>query len=222
MDFFKLLQSLDELLYEIMSWLIFYPITLWRAVTRPRVMMDYANAELGDAAERQYTDTLNPPLFLIVTLLVSHAIELSTVGENAIVGKTTGLAALIDSDTNLMLLRIVMFSLFPLIMAAHLVRRQSIGLDRDTLRPPFYSQCYVTAPFALLLGIGSVLLQQPLLWVATAGLVLCGLALIWYGTLQIDWFARHLNVSRWRGFLHASLVMIESIAATLIVTFLFA
>jgi hypothetical protein len=40
MDFFKLLQSLDELLYEIMSWLIFYPITLWRAVTRPRVTMD--------------------------------------------------------------------------------------------------------------------------------------------------------------------------------------
>ena len=35
MNFLKLIQSLDELLYEIMSWLIFYPVTLWRALTRP-------------------------------------------------------------------------------------------------------------------------------------------------------------------------------------------
>lgn len=32
MDFMKWLNSLDELLYEVMSWLVFFPLTLWRAL----------------------------------------------------------------------------------------------------------------------------------------------------------------------------------------------
>jgi hypothetical protein len=47
MDFLKLIQSLDELLYEIMSWLIFYPVTLWRTLTKPLTMMTYSEVELG-------------------------------------------------------------------------------------------------------------------------------------------------------------------------------
>jgi len=39
MDFMRLLQSLEELLYELVSWLVFYPVTLWRTLTRPREMM---------------------------------------------------------------------------------------------------------------------------------------------------------------------------------------
>lgn len=73
MDFLKLIQSLDELLYEIMSWLIFYPVTLWRALTKPLKMMDYSEAELGDPADRQYSDTLSPPLFLLLTIALTHA-----------------------------------------------------------------------------------------------------------------------------------------------------
>ena len=77
MDFLKLIRQLDELLYEVMSWLVFYPVTLWRALRHPSKMMDYSDAELGDPAERQYTDTLSPPLFLLLTLVLSHALELS-------------------------------------------------------------------------------------------------------------------------------------------------
>jgi len=40
MGFFTLLKSLDELLYEVMSWLVFYPVTLWRPLARPQAMMN--------------------------------------------------------------------------------------------------------------------------------------------------------------------------------------
>ena len=53
MNFFNLLQSLDELLYEVMSWLVFYPITLWRTLVRPLKMMDYSDVEQGDASDQQ-------------------------------------------------------------------------------------------------------------------------------------------------------------------------
>jgi hypothetical protein len=61
MDFLKLIRSLDELLYEIMSWLIFYPVTLWRALTRPLKMMDYSDAEQGDAEDwADWSTTIRP------------------------------------------------------------------------------------------------------------------------------------------------------------------
>ena len=150
MDFLKLIQSLDELLYEIMSWLIFYPVTLWRTLTKPLTMMTYSEAELGDPAERQYTDTLSPPLFLLLTVALTHAAELSLVGQDQLVIDRTGLGAFVSDDSSLILARVAFFSIFPLIMAARMVRARHVKLDRVPLKPPFYSQCYVTAPFAMI------------------------------------------------------------------------
>ena len=43
MDFMKLIESLDEALYSVMSWLLFYPLTLWRTIVQPLNMMAYAD-----------------------------------------------------------------------------------------------------------------------------------------------------------------------------------
>ncbi|ALH82162.1 hypothetical protein [Sphingopyxis macrogoltabida] len=211
MNFFNLLKSLDELLYEVMSWLIFYPVTLWQGLTRPLKMMDYSDAEQGDAEEKQYTDTLSPPLFLLLTLVISHALELSTVGESAIVADKTGLGGLVNDDTTYILMRVAFFSLFPLVMAARLVRARHVKLDRVPLKAPFYSQCYVAAPFALMVSGASILLQLKPLAAGIAGLALLALALLWFGSLQILWFAQHLRISRWRAALHASRAMVEAL-----------
>ena len=212
MGFLSLLRSLDELLYEIISWLVFFPLTLWRALRRPLRMMDYADTELADKPARQYTATLSPPLFLFLALLLAHLVELAVVGENVIVGSTRGISRLIDSDTNLLVMRALLFSVFPLVMATWLVVRQGIGLDRDTLRPPFYSQCFVAAPFALVISLAATIMRPGSPWAELAGLCLIVLALIWYGTLQVRWFAMHLKQSRVRSFVDASLGMILSLA----------
>ena len=52
MDFFKLLRSLDELLFEILTWIIYYPRTLWMVVRRPLRMIDYSNHEQVDSFHR--------------------------------------------------------------------------------------------------------------------------------------------------------------------------
>ena len=210
MDFLKLIQSLDELLYEIMSWLIFYPVTLWRALTKPLKMMDYADTELGDPAERQYSDTLSPPLFLLLTIALTHAAELSLVGQDQLVTSKTGLSAFVSDDSSLILVRVAFFSIFPLIMAARMVRARHVKLDRGPLKPPFYSQCYVTAPFAMMLSGSSILLRMDVA-LGVAGLLLFVFALLWFGTLQILWFAHHLRCGYWRAAGHASRAMIEAL-----------
>lgn len=57
----KLLKSLEELLYELVAWLVFYPLTMWRSVITPLRMMRYADIELSDRLDDQYDDTLSPP-----------------------------------------------------------------------------------------------------------------------------------------------------------------
>ena len=222
MDFFKLLQSLDDLLYEVMAWLVFYPVTLWRAIRHPQRMMRYADAELVDDVGEQYSDTLSPPLFLLISLIISHAIELLAIGQSTLVTRTAGLDRLIDSDSTLIVLRVLVFSLFPLGMATRLVQRQKIGLNRKTLRPPFYSQCYVAAPFALVVGIAAILLKLEPTSLRVAGLVLMLAALLGYGALQARWFALHLGESHWRGFIDASIAMIGCIAILCLAASLFA
>lgn len=65
MDLLKILRSFEEFIFEATSWLIFYPMTLWRVLRDPLAAMDYSDREQADSDERRYDDTLSPPLFLL-------------------------------------------------------------------------------------------------------------------------------------------------------------
>jgi hypothetical protein len=221
MNFFNLLQSLDELLYEVMSWLVFYPITLWRTLVRPLKMMDYSDVEQGDASDQQYTDTLSPPLFLLLSLILVHAAEIALIGNDAVVARKVGLSALVSTNTDLIILRIVSYSLFPVMMATRMVRAQTLQVNRDTLRAPFYSQCYVAAVLAMMLGSAVILIKLAHDWSVLAGGALVLFALLWFGFLQTAWFNQHLKCGRLKAFGHASRAMVESLAVMLILSSLF-
>ncbi len=222
MNFFNLIQSLDDLLYEVMSWLVFYPVTLWRTLVRPLQMMDYSDVEQGDAADEQYTDTLSPPLFLLLSLILVHAAEIALVGDDAMIASKVGLAAFVSNNTDLIILRIVSFSLFPVMLATRMVRAQGLQVNRDTLRAPFYSQCYVAAVLAMLLGGGVILIKLAHDWSVLAGGALALFGLLWFGFLQTAWFNQHLKCGRLKAFGHASRAMVESLVAMFMLSSLFA
>lgn len=198
MIFMQFLKNLDELLYEVMSWLLFYPITLWRSVRHPRRMMTYADAELGADLREQYTDVISPPTFLVLTLILSHAVELAVVGNDPIVASRHGLSGLVNDDTNLLMLRIVAYAIFPIVLSAWLVRRQGRSIERETVKLPFYSQCYATAPLALVFSTAATISRVAAPWALTTagGLVVVGA--VWFIALQTSWFRRELGVSTGR------------------------
>ncbi|WPE19026.1 permease [Shinella zoogloeoides] len=192
MDFMRLLQSLEELLYELASWLVFYPVTLWRTLTRPRDMMRYADSELGDTLEKRYTDTLSPPLFLLLTLLFAHGLELALIAH-----RDDGmLPALLRDDANLLIFRAFLFSIFPLLMAVQLLRRAGLALDRETLKAPFYSQCYVAAPFAFGFSAGMNIMRAGRHEMIVAGGAIALLSLLWYFVVEVRWFRHDLGIGR--------------------------
>lgn len=207
----KWLNSLGDLLYEVMSWLIFYPITLWRATSAPLCMMTYSDDELHDRKDEQFTDTLNPPLFLILSLLLTQLIaEALGGGVNPLVAKRTGLASLITDDTALLAFRLLLFSLFPLVMATRLIRAKNLPLTRARLKPPFYAQCYACAPFALFLGIGTSLIDVRLAALHIGGTVLALGSVVAYLGAETIWFSRHLGKSEIVSLAHVLRVFVEA------------
>lgn len=217
----KIIESLDEALYTVMGWLVFYPITLWRALVRPIHMMAYADREVSDRPDDQYEDAIRPPLFLFLTLLISHGVETAVAGQNPLLADRHGLAALVDSDLALLALRLVLFSLFTLMMAVRLLRRQGVRLTNSSLRRPFYGQCFTAAPFALMIGIGTLMIGRSATGWVDAGLALLLVALIWYLAVQSLWFSRMLQISLLAGFgqavLAMSLALVMFVAVAMIV-----
>lgn len=208
MDFMRLLKSLEELLYEVMVMLVFFPRTLFLAVRYPQRMMDYADTELGDVQTEQYSDTLSPPLFLMMCLLINHLLERA-----APAATNAALPAFLQDPQNLLIFRVFMFSLLPLIMSLRLMQKLDIALDRETLRPVFYSQCFVTALITLVIGIGATISNAggQAADLSANGVFLGGL--VWFLTQQTFWFQSKLKIRLLPAFANA-------VGATLVATML--
>jgi hypothetical protein len=190
MIFFHILKSIDELLYELMTWLIFYPVTLWRSVRHPLRTMEYARTELQKKDSEQFRSTLRPPIFLFVTVILAHLVELQAVGDSPIVSNSGGIADLINDDTSLLVLRIMGFALFPVIMAAAEALLAGEKVNRDTLQQPFYAQCYLATPFALALSLASTGIRISNSWIEDGGVALVFVASILYIWAEATWLDR--------------------------------
>lgn len=200
MDFLKIIRSLEELLYEVMTWLVFYPRTMWRIAARPLEATSYSEREQTDAAAEQYTDTLSPPLLLMLTLLLAHGLGLGLGAKGLETDSPIG-RAIFDSPQNLLMLRALAFSVFPLTAATTLLRRRHLAIDRKTLRGPFFSQCYLTAPFALAVSAGMVLMRTQTGAAKPAGAALALAGVAWYLAVETRWFQRQLELPAGRALL---------------------
>jgi hypothetical protein len=218
MDFMRILRSLEDFLYEVMTWLVFYPRTLIRTALRPVAMLDYSRAELRKPEEEQYEDSLSAPLFLMLTLVISHGFEMA-LHLHPFAGQGHAAEKLLGSDQNLIVLRSLMFAVYPLMFALEQVRNSKLALTRKTLRGPFFGECYPASVFCLVCGLGGTVIQAwpdraPVGWALTAA------ASGWYLVLQVIWLKRFNDTwtrATWvaaKCFLQATAVVVLLASAT--------
>lgn len=209
MDLLKILRSFEEFLFEVVTWLYFYPRTLLRIVWRPGSMMAYAASEELEPEETRFDEALSPPMLLLVTLLIGNAL-----GWAAHVPRPPEASqlshALFASQQNLLLFRCLIFSLIPLVAALTLLRKQDVPIARASLRQPFYSQCYLAAPFALAASLGTIGLQRGG-WYDEAGLVVLATCTAWLLAVQARWFQLHLKISLLAAFATATWAFVRAI-----------
>jgi hypothetical protein len=192
MDFMKLLRSFEEFLFEATSWLVFYPLTMWRVLVRPLETMAYSDAEQADDDTGRYDDALTPSLFLLITVVLMNGVAMAAHLPRP-PGSGSLQHAIFDSPQNAALFRSLIFSLIPLVAAVLLLRRQGARLSRESLRPPFYAQCYLAGPCAVFVIGGGVIFQRhDISNLYGLGLMLAGVA--WFLTAQTRWFASRLEI----------------------------
>jgi hypothetical protein len=177
-------RTMGEILYEVMTGLLFYPATLWRALLWP--------AEIADAAGEPAADLVSPPLFLLISILAAHGLDLAMRGG---LGETAGAFSLVP-----LLLRMLAFSLLPLVLAAGVLRREGRPVNHATLRTPFNLQCFYVAPFAISVSVAVVLVGAPAEPMRLAGVQLGLGAAAWHLCVQTRWIRARLAVGRFRAF----------------------
>jgi hypothetical protein len=213
MDFMRILQSLEEFLYEVMSWLVFYPRALWRTFRHPVAVAVYTEKQLKQGRDQQFTEMVSPPLMLILTVVIAHVIELSSPMGMAKAGSTLG-NQLFSSEQGIIATRSVIYCLFALFGAMAMLRRKRLPIDRETLRAPFYIHCYLLAPFVLGLAIMTTVLYNTRGHWPLLGLPIGFFSCIWYAWAQTAIYRRILEMSLLRASVTATLV---NITATLVV-----
>jgi hypothetical protein len=204
MDFMRVLQSLEEFLYEIMGWLVFYPRALWRTLRHPVAVAVYTGQQLEQPRDEQFTEMVSPPLMLILTIVLAHVIELGTHRATATIDSVLG-RELFSSEQAIIVTRSIVFCLFGLFGAMGMLRYQRQPIDRDSLRKPFYIHCYLLAPFALGLAFASTLMALVDDRWKLAGAALLLLCCLWYAAAQTAIYARMLKMPWWRAAITASL-----------------
>lgn len=185
MDFLKLLRSLEEFLYELCTWFLFFPRTLYRVVVHPRRMAQYVNTELKEKLERQFDYAISPPMFLMLAVLVAHGVELLM--HQTVVGTSELSRTVMGNEESLLLYRSITFAIWPLVATVHLLRRKRIPMTRESLRRPFFMQCYLTAPFAVALSTSMVFVRLPGQLSTNIGIATALLSGAWFVVVQAGW-----------------------------------
>lgn len=198
-------RTLGEILYEVMTGLLFYPRTLWRVLLWPAETLVPSRVDRGEAVNAP-PDLVSPPLFLLISIGLAHALDLSLRGE-------LGEAA--APGLGLLVFRALAFSLFPLVMAAGTLRRQGRAIDHATLREPFELQCLCAAPFALSLSVAVILLGSPVAATRLAGGAIAVAAVAWYLSVQTRWLHRRLAVGSFQAFRTAAWLFAVALACCL-------
>lgn len=145
MDFIKLLQSLQDLMYELVVWVMLLPKTLTRAIFRPDLMVAYVNQEWKKPVEEQFDDYLAPvPFLLIGAILPAAAIKI-------ISGFSIRWNTMMTENDLLFSAFVTVGTL--IIFLAWLEWKNKRPLRRSGLKRLFYIQCYLVVPAQIIYAL---------------------------------------------------------------------
>lgn len=207
MDFLKILKSFEEFVYEALTWLVLLPRTLWRIVVSPRRMIAYAAAELASQRETRFSEAISPPLLLILSVLIAHFIDLAVRHPVPAAGDGLG-GVVLSSEQNLLLYRTIAFGVWSLAGAVYMLLLTGRPIDRETLRAPFYEQCYLVAPFAFVLSVSLTLIALDRPWSLLTAVASSLATTVWFWLVQAWWLRARASLNLWHALAAATFVLI--------------
>ena len=162
MDILKIIQSLQDFMYELVVWVLLLPKTIFNAVIRPGWMVGYVNREWTKTADERFDEFLSPALFLLVVAVIPNAL-FNWMGKDIV---TSDITAQLTEDNLVASTLSVLVCLLVYLFWLQLLSKQPVR--RSTLKRLFYIQCYVVAPaqliYILLAAFGLNTIGAYLVW----------------------------------------------------------
>lgn len=207
MDLMRILRSLEEFLYELVGWLVFYPRTFLRIIRHPDAIARYTQLELEQPPERQFTETISPVLMLILSVVLAHALEM--ISRAPPLETTTPVAQLLfGSEQALLLTRCVVFCGYALVAALSILQQQRKAITRETLRAPFSIQAFLVSPFVVMLSTGILIVRMEHAWAALAGGVVIVSGNVWYLWARTSAYRALVDIGWWGALARVSLAFV--------------
>lgn len=186
MDFFNIPKLIEQGVYDVMMWILFFPLTVLRMIVSPRRTLRYVREQAAQDHDTAFSDAMRPALFLAIAIIVGSLISPDDLDAlRAATGSTLG-KMVYSSWTSVTAFSMIALCLVPLVGALLLDLLTPGRVSRESLRVPFDQQCYIGAPSILLLtffgGIGPALLGLTVSGVAVA------LVLVWVVVVEYFYF----------------------------------
>lgn len=194
MDILRIIQSLQDFMYELVVWVMLLPKTIFRAVFRPARMVAYVNGEWEKAPEDRFDDYLSPALFLLVVAVVPNAL-FNWMRPSV---SSTDLSAQLTENNLVASTLAVLTCLLVYLFWLQIFNKNPVC--RSTLKRLFFIQCYLVAPaqliYLLLAGLGLNAINSVLVWALNILVTTFYEAFAFQDELKIGWL---------RGWLYAVL-----------------
>jgi hypothetical protein len=204
MDFSAVVKQIEQFIFELLMWVIFYPYTLVRILLRPTPMLRYVSREIAADPDTAFGSAIRPPLFLFLCIAIGSIIAPIAPEQAKALASTEAGRFLTASWVNLLAFRTLGYSVFALAGALIFDLITPGEVTRNSLKLPFYQQCYVCGPFAL--GFSPTLVRldsgEELLLILILALEL------WLLLVQTLFFRRLVDTGRFKSFLLASAVLV--------------
>jgi len=147
---FKILQALEDLIFEIMAWIMLLPKTLFQVIFAPAKAIQYVNDEWDKwekEPEKRFDEFLSPIFFWILVAVLPLTYTLLTEKEL----QDGGIFAVL-METKI-LLGAGIASLPLLIYVTWIELTNNRPIRKSALQRMFYVQCYITSPAVLIITL---------------------------------------------------------------------
>ncbi|TYR31486.1 hypothetical protein FY036_14510 [Mesorhizobium microcysteis] len=204
MDFFNFAKAVEQGIYDVMMWILFYPLTLLRMIIFPASTLQYVYAEARKDQDSAFAEAIRPALLIFISIAIGTFLAPFSADQRALLEGTPIGSLVTTSWFFLVFYRMVVFSLFPLCGALLLDLLTPGPVSRETLRTPFYLQCYICAPFALIASPTLVNIQHDS-WSVYAAFAAVTL---WFLAVQYIFFRDYARQTALRALLLAPAVLL--------------
>ena len=70
MDFFNIPKLIEQGVYDVMMWILFFPLTVLRMIVSPRRTLRYVREQAALDPDTAFSDAMRPALFLAIALIL--------------------------------------------------------------------------------------------------------------------------------------------------------